>query len=251
VTGAGRPPRRTARPAGALLAAALLLAGCSPGEGAAPSPSGSAAASSAAPGSGASPSPADPSPPVVAPTGTAAPVTAVVVTASLQGAADSAWPSLLAAGLQAQGIPVSLTTATGDGAAFAPVRAGAPSFADLVEAQVPSTTQLVVLADGGEGSDDAAAAGEGAARALRAVESAAPDAQVVVVGPWRFSGPQPPAAVREAVAAAAGGADSATTRVDPVAEGWPAGAGQQEVADRLRARLAPLADALSRSGAAA
>jgi hypothetical protein len=184
------------------------------------------------------------------------PVTTVVVTddpaySAAGSSADGTWPALLAANLADEGGPLELTSAAAQGAGFAPDDPSEPSFTDLVVERVDHSTQLVVFFETAFGSADARAVGDGAAAAFKSVEEAAPDAVMVVVGPYRASAdaPEPTDEVRGALRDAAHGAEAPATYVDPVAERWPVAAGQQQIADLLTEPLAPLAKSLAESGA--
>jgi hypothetical protein len=184
------------------------------------------------------------------------PVTTVVVTddpaVTTKGAsAESAWPALLAARLAASGAPMTLSVAAVDGAGFAADRSAASSFTELVVSHVVHSTQLVIFFDTALGAANAPAIGEGAAAAFKTVEEAAPDAVIVVVGPYRFSAdaPEPGDAAQRAVRDAARGAEVAVTYVDPAAGGWPTGPGQSQIAQLLHDEIGPLVKALAESGA--
>lgn len=184
------------------------------------------------------------------------PVTTVAVTddpaVSAAGASGAgAWPALLATELARTGGPADITTGAAEGAGYATDDASAPSFTDLVLEQVVHSTQLVIFFDTEIGGANAPAVEEGAAAAFKAVEEQAPDALIVVVAPYQFSpeSQAPGEDVRGAVRAAADGAEVAVTYIDPVAEGWPTGIDQQQIAVRISEHIAELANALARSGA--
>lgn len=184
------------------------------------------------------------------------PVTTVVVTddpavSAAEASGEEAWPGLLAAELGRTGAPATITSAAADGAGYAADGGDGPTFTDLVVEQVVHSTQLVIVFDTELGGAGAPAVEEGAAAAFKAVEEQAPDALLVVVAPYRFSpdAPAPTEDVRGAVRAAADGAEVAVTYIDPVAEGWPTGIDQQQIASLIHAHIAELAGALARSGA--
>ncbi|SDY66716.1 hypothetical protein SAMN05661080_04217 [Modestobacter sp. DSM 44400] len=184
------------------------------------------------------------------------PVTTVVVSddpaVSAAGpTATGAWPGELAALLEGSGTALDLEVAAKDAAGFAVEDPAAPSFADLVRDRVVHSTQLVVFSETQFGSAAAPDVAQGAREAFAAVEEAAPDALIVVVAPWTSAPdlPAPTAEVRAAVHAAAQSAEVAVTYVDPVADGWPTGASQQQVAELLLPDVAPLVTALAGSGA--
>jgi hypothetical protein len=146
---------------------------------------------------------------------------------------------------------MTLTQAAIQGAGFATNDPSGPSFTELVVDHVVHSTQLVVFFDTALGAADARAVGDGAAAAFKAVEEAAPDAVIVVVGPYRSSAEasEPGDEVRGAVRDAAQSAEAPVTYVDPLAERWPVGASQQQIADLLSGQMAPLAKSLAESGA--
>jgi hypothetical protein len=184
------------------------------------------------------------------------PVTTVVVSddpavATAGSTAAGTWPGELAALLAGSGTALDLTVAAAADTGFAVVDPTGSSFADLVRERVVHSTQLVVFSETRFGSVSGPDVGEGAREAFAAVEETAPDALVVVIAPWT-SAPDLPAStaeVRAAVREAADSAEVAVTYVDPVADGWPTGAGQQAVAELLYPDVAPVVTALARSGA--
>lgn len=157
------------------------------------------------------------------------------------------WPGVLAERLADAGSPLDLALVAVEGAGYA----AAVSVADLVAVSVPPSTQLVVFCQTRFGPVAAPDVAAGAAAAFDAVEQAAPDALIVVVGPWGWTpdASAPGQEVRDAVREAARGAEVAVTYVDPVAEAWPAGADAAEIADLLYEEVAPLVSDLARSGA--
>lgn len=161
-------------------------------------------------------------------------------TASPVGGAP-VWPELLGATLERIGIPMSVVTAAADEAGFA----SSPSFTDLVAQHAVGSTQLVVLFDSRLGEADPAALAAAATESAEAVERAAPDAELVVVGPLPAGdlADGPATALREAVQDAGG------TFIDPALEGWPPDATQAEIADLLRLHVQPIAEGLAASGA--
>jgi hypothetical protein len=184
------------------------------------------------------------------------PVTTVVVTddpavAAATGAPNGGWIGHLAEGLQQAGAPVSVTSAADAAAGFAAAPPGGASFTDLVDRHVEHATQLVIFFETDLTSDSAAVVAEGALEAFNAVEEAAPDGRVVVVGSFGYTGSEtePPADVRQAVRDAADRAEVAVDYIDPVAEEWPAGLEGKAFADRLQGHIVELVTALSRSGA--
>jgi hypothetical protein len=181
------------------------------------------------------------------------PVTTVVVTddpavAATGSAAEKNWPSLLARRLASAGSPLEVTLAVAEGAGFAD---SDRSFTDLVHGTVTHPTQLVIFLDTRGDFTAPSAAGSGVADALGAVEERAPDGIAVVVGPWASQDDMraPSADVRRAVRDSALHTEVTVTYVDPVAEDWPVGATQQQLADLLYPHVAPLAEMLARSGA--
>jgi len=168
-------------------------------------------------------------------------VRTVVITdeASSSTTGAPAWPDDLAGALEADGIPMDVATTARDGAGFG----SSPSFADLVAGTAEGSTQLVVLVDSRlTGTEALPAAAE---ETFTAVERAAPDALLVVVGPLPSEG-DVTASERAELAAAtqrAGG-----TYVDPRAEGWPTDVTPSGLAELLRPHLEPLAEALAASG---
>ena len=164
---------------------------------------------------------------------------------------STTWPDALADRAARSGTPLALEVAATEGAGFASVAPGGVSFTDLVVEHVGHATQLVVFSENRFGSAPASSIEDGAAAAFAAVEQAAPDALIVVVAPWAAPpgsadrGPEARAALRAATTSA----EVAVTYVDPVAEDWPTGAGQEQVAELVFADIAPVIEALARSGA--
>jgi hypothetical protein len=188
-------------------------------------------------------------------TGSVHPVTAVVISddaaLSAGGVPDeAAWPALLAAALDGTGTPLDVQVAVTEGAGFAPDASG-ETFTDLVLGKVVHSTQLVFFFETRYGNASAQGVQEGARLAFKNVEEQAPDALIVVVGPWAAGpdNPGPRGGISSAVAEAALGAELPVTYVDPVAEGWPDDAGEQQIADLPRPHVADLAAALAGSGA--
>ena len=150
---------------------------------------------------------------------------------------DGAWPDLLTAALGEAGVPVSLTDVPVPASGFA----AGPSFAEQVAGRVAAETQPVVLVDSRLDDPDDAALGAAVGETLSAVEEAAPDARVVVVGPlWPATAT---ATLRTATEEGSG------RYVDSAAEGWPESPSPQEFADLLQPHVELLADQLAASGA--
>jgi hypothetical protein len=184
------------------------------------------------------------------------PVTTVVVSddpaVSTAGpSAAGAWPGAVAALLAGSGTPLELEVAAAVGGGFAVDAPADPSFAELVGESVVHSTQLVVFSETRFGSAAAPDVARGAREAFAAVEQAAPDARIVVVAPWASvpDVPVPSPEVRAAVREAAESAEVAVTYVDPVTEGWPTGANQEEVGELLFPEVSALVAALAGSGA--
>ena len=237
--GASRTRRRRAALLVLVTAAAVSCGRSDDASSAAPStaPPGSATSSTPTP-SAASPPPAEPpaEQPTEQPTlGPEDAVRTVVVSDRAHSATgDPTWPDLLEADLETAGVPMDVAREAQDGAGFT----SSPSFADLVARTAEGSTQLVVLFDSrlaGTGTLT-----EAAEDTFTAVERAAPDALLVVVGPLGAEG----TADLAAATARAGG-----TYVDPRAEGWPAEPTHPELAELLRPHLQPIVEVLAASGA--
>jgi hypothetical protein len=233
--------RERCRPAvRAVLAAAgvVLVAGCAAGT---PARAGTAESSS----------PADSTGPIDPEVSSVHPVTTVIVTddpaLTATGTAEESWPDLLADMLADAGSPLDVTTAAVDGAGFAQ---GEPSFTELVYGSVVHPTQLVIFFDSRIDSAAAPDIALGASDAFSAVEEQAPDAEAVVVEPWGDGAGATARGedVRGALREGGQGAEVVLHYVDPVAEGWPVGADQQQIADLLYQHVAPLAEIMARSG---
>jgi hypothetical protein len=188
--------------------------------------------------------------------GSVHPVTTVVVTddpavAAAGPSAEETWPGLLATRLSRAGSPLALTSVGVEGAGFAVAGTGGPTFTDLVIDTVGHDIQLVVFYDSRWSTAGAVDVTRNAEEALSAVEAAAPDALVVVVGPWQpaTDAPLPDAGAAGAVQAAVDASVVAVTYVDPVAEDWPTGPSQQDVTDLLYPHVSGLVAALATSGA--
>jgi len=164
---------------------------------------------------------------------------------------STTWPDALADRAARSGTPLALEVTATEGAGFASVAPGGVSFTDLVVEHVGHATQLVVFSENRFGSATASSIEDGAAAAFAAVEQAAPDALIVVVAPRAAptGSADPGPEVRAALRAATTSAEVAVTYVDPVAEEWPTGARPQQVADLVFADIAPVVEALARSGA--
>jgi hypothetical protein len=165
--------------------------------------------------------------------------------------AEGAWPGLLAARLETSGSPLALTAVAVENAGFAAEDPAGPIFTDLVMDTVSHSTQLVVFYDSQWRPARATEVTPDAEQAFSAVEEMAPDALVVVVGPWQPSpeAARPDPTATDAVQAAVDASVVAVTYVDPVAEGWPTGAGQQQLADLIYPHVSDLVAALANSGA--
>jgi hypothetical protein len=231
MTGRVRRPRGSARAARWRSTALLVLTtaavvSCGRSEGDPP------AAQPASPASSTPPPSAGSEPPDLGP-GDAVRTVVISDEAPSTTAGAPAWPDVLASELGAAGIPMSVVTVARDGAGFG----SSPSFADLVAGTAEGSTQLVVLFDSRlDGSESLTAAAEDTATA---VERAAPDALLVVVGPL----------TAESAGLAAATQRAGGTYVDPRAEGWPTDATQPELAELLRPHLEPIAEVLAASGA--
>ena len=226
MTGQRTPPTPGRRRASAValgLAAAGVLAGCG-GETAA----SEAAPPASAPGPESSAAVPQPDPPV----GPQDAVRTVVLRDD-----DGGWPDLLTAGLGEAGVPMSLTDVPAPGSGFT----ADPSFAAQVETRVDGATQLVLLVDSRLDDPDDAVLEAAVEETMSAVERAAPDARVVVVGPL-----QPATATATLWTATE---EHSGRYVDPVGEDWPESPSPQEVADLLRPHVEPLAATLAASGA--
>jgi hypothetical protein len=184
------------------------------------------------------------------------PVTTVVVSdepavAAAGQSAAGAWPGAVAQRLAAAGTPLELQVVADPAAGFAADAPTDPSFTALVLQHVAPDTQLVVFSETRFGSAAASAVSQGAKEAFAAVERQAPDALIVVVAPWPSSAdlPAPGPEIRAAVQTAAQGAEVTVTYVDPVTEGWPTGADQQQIAELLSRDITPVVTSLASSGA--
>jgi hypothetical protein len=234
------PGRRSAALAGIALASALAVSACGGSMGAAAVP--------------VPPSSLPATPPAQDPAGGSVhPVTTVVVTddpavVAAGTGVEGTWVGGLADRLEAAGSPLALTIAAVDPSGFA---ADGTSFTDLVVEQVVHETQLVVFFEAELGSGDATAVADGALEAFNAVEEAAPDAYVVVVGSHLYlpGAAGPSEEVRQAVQDAARRAEVVVDYIDPVVEGWPAGVSATEFAELVLPHVEQLVAALSQSGA--
>jgi hypothetical protein len=195
--------------------------------------------------------------PVPDPAGSVQPVTTVVVTddpavAAARPTVEDTWVGGLADRLEAAGSPLALTSAAVDPSGFvAHGSRDGTSFTDLVVEHVVHETQLVVFFEADLGAAGAAEVTDGALEAFNAVEEAAPDAYVVVVGPHQY---RPGTAevsqeIRQAVRNAAQRAEVVVDYIDPVAEGWPAGVPAARFAELVLPHVAELVAGLSQSGA--
>jgi hypothetical protein len=240
------------RPAlGLLLCATVARTSCgtrhaADGQGAAPGSLGAPPPAAAEQGAG----DADPE------LATVHPVTTVVVTddpavVASGSSAEGAWPGLLAARLESSGSPLTLTPVAVEDAGFAAEQPAGPTFTELVMDTVSHSTQLVVFYDSRWGPAGASEVTRDAEQAFSAVEEMAPDALVVVVGPWQPSpeAARPDATAVGAVQAAVDASVVAVTYVDPVADGWPTGASQEQIADLVYPHVSELVAALANSGA--
>jgi hypothetical protein len=237
------PGRRSAALAGIGLASALAVSACGGSMGAAAVPVPPSSPPSSLPAT----------PPAQDPAGSVHPVTTVVVTddpavVAAGTGVEGTWVGGLADRLEAAGSPLALTIAAVDPSGFA---ADGASFTDLVVEQVVHETQLVVFFEAELGSVDATAVADGALEAFNAVEEAAPDAYVVVVGSHRYlpGAAGPSEEVRQAVQDAARRAEVVVDYIDPVVEGWPAGASATGFAELVLPHVEQLVAALSQSGA--
>jgi hypothetical protein len=163
------------------------------------------------------------------------------------GAGDEAVPSteLLKNGLG--GIDVHVETASS--AHYAGTGSGdLATFLRLVKRIDPASTVVVLFGGSNDRSDPTSTLDSAAERTIRAVEHAAPDARVVIVGPVWASSTAPPEdllQVRSTLRAAAGRTSAAF--IDPVAGKWLQGrsgsgplakADRKELARRLTSALA-------------
>jgi hypothetical protein len=189
--------------------------------------------------------------------GSVHPVTTVVVTDDPTVVAEgsiveNSWVGELADRLEAAGSPLALTSGAVDPSGFAAdgSREGT-RFAGLVAEHVVHETQLVVFFEADLGAAGAAQVEDGALEAFNAVEEAAPDAHVVVVGPHRYDPgtAEPSDEVRQALRNAAQRAEVVVDYIDPVAEGWPAGVPAAQFAELVLPHVAELVAGLSQSGA--
>jgi hypothetical protein len=218
---------------------ATILTSCSTPEPSSRADSTSGAAAASSPAGTATGSPTSQSAPR-SPAGAVDAVRTVVISDEGDVGSDERWPDRLAGTLESSGIPMSVETAATEGAGYS----GTPGFEELVERHAVGSTQLVVLFDSRIDSGSTGVLAEEARRTFTAVERAAPDALLVVVGPLSDGSSSPARAELSALADEFG-----ATVVDPSAEGWPPSPGQDEIADLLRPHIEPLADALAASGA--
>ena len=135
---------------------------------------------------------------------------------ALGGQGATGWPALVA---QQTGADLRLNAVSMAG--YASIGTTGQDFADIATASpVPDATVTVVFGSRNDLGEPLAAVTQGAATTFQAIRSAAPETQLVVVGP-AWSNADVPAelqTLRDAVRDAAEGAGAAF--VDPLAEGW-------------------------------
>ncbi|SFK91976.1 hypothetical protein [Geodermatophilus ruber] len=166
--------------------------------------------------------------------------TVVITDEELTSSPDDWWPSRLAGELTAAGAPVDVVTSPAPGAGFT----GSPTFAELVAAQATGSTQLVVLVETRLPDTDPADLTSAWGRTMQAVEETAPDARLVILGPFpRVSSPSVIDSLRGAIA------DAGATYVDPTAENWPAEPSPEQMTALVRPHMEALVRALAASGA--
>ncbi|NEK84240.1 SGNH/GDSL hydrolase family protein [Blastococcus saxobsidens] len=159
---------------------------------------------------------------------------------------EPGWPQLLADDLREDGRPVELTVQAATGAGYLKTPPGGATFGSLAEAGGSEFDVVVFFGS----RDDIEAAPEVRAAAesvFAAAQAAAPEAELLAIGPaWPTA--DPPGYIetnRDAVAAAA--ADAGVRFVDPLVAGWladparaepgrvaPTPAGHRYLADQVR-----------------
>ena len=178
------------------------------------------------------------------------------------GAAN--WTAVAQGLLAADGYQVDLAVLGLSGSGYVRVGGTGLTFTEGVPKVVSDQTQLVVVF--GSLNDGASAPGAVAASAelaLQGIDRAAPSTRIVIIGPQWIDG-DPPAnllAIRDALASTVG-RHARLTFVDPLAEGWFAGAsaaligndglhptdaGHRHLAELITPRIAAAIDA-SRDG---
>jgi lysophospholipase L1-like esterase len=242
-----------------LLLLAWIVGGCSGGSGsgsatvAASAPSG---ASGAGPDSGA---PAD---------GAAAEVVHVAIIgdsytsgSAIGGNGAANWTSVARDLLAADGYPLDLAVLGLSGSGYVRVGGTGLTFTGGVPTVVTERTQLVVVFGSiNDGSSAPAAVAASAAEAMQRIDRAAPDAQILIIGPQWIDG-DPPAsllAIRDAVASTVA-THPRLVFVDPLAEGWfghesasligsdglhPTDAGHRHLAELIAPRMSAAIDAI-------
>ncbi len=183
-------------------------------------------------------------------TSAAGEVVDVVVLGDGDSAGETAWPALLDEELG----NAEFQVAADAGAGYVTTGAGGrtiPQLADDVD--VGGVDLVVVLGSRNDGPGRSDEIAEAAGALFADVAAAAPDAELLVIGPPWFSGPAPAGirANRDALRAAVASAGGAF--VDPLAEGWfadrsdlltatgnPSQAGQRHLAELIGAEVRTL-----------
>jgi lysophospholipase L1-like esterase len=235
---------------------ALVISGCSGGT------SGSTAA---LPSSAVESTAADS---VRSPSGTTADAVTVAIVgdsytsgSAVGGNGAANWTAVARGLLDADGYPVELAVLGLSGSGYVRVGGTGKTFTDGVTEVVNDTTQLVVVFGSiNDGSSAPAEVAKSAALALRRIDNAAPQAEIIIIGPQWIDG-DPPAnmlAIRDAVASAAT-IHPRVTFVDPLAEGWfggasssligsdglhPTDAGHRHLAELIAPRIAGAIDTI-------
>ncbi len=202
---------------------------------AAPSPSSSAIPSG-------STSPAAPS--------AADEVADVVVLGDGDSAGDAAWPALLEDELGNAEVQVAAAA----GAGYLTTGAGGetiPQMADDVD--LAGADLVIVFGSRNDGAGQAEQVAEAARALFRVIAEAAPDAELLVIGPPWLSEPVPTGVRENRAALRAAAASAEATFVDPLAERWfadrsdlvtatgnPSGTGQLYLAGLIEAKVRAL-----------
>jgi lysophospholipase L1-like esterase len=162
---------------------------------------------------------------------------------TLGGLGPAGWPALVAEDLDAE-LRLNAVSMAG----FAQAGSTGQDFSDIATASpVPDADVTVVFGSRNDLGNSAIAVGGGAAETFRAIRAAAPETELVVVGPaWSDAAvPSDLYLLRNAVEAAALDADA--TFIDPLDDGWfattagliapdgisPTDAGHELLADRI------------------
>lgn len=140
------------------------------------------------------------------------------------GRGDKGWPAIAESRLDADGINTRIEVAAEGGSGYVARGQYGLTFADQVPKVVKPNDKLVVIAGSSNDSRDVPpeALQPAVKSTLAAIKTTAPEAKLLVVGPF-YTRPNPPQAiltVRDIIAAEA--ATVGATFVDPVAEGWVA-----------------------------